>query len=58
MFNSPVFTSVYGNKADMFVWPNDYLKNSQPQVPGESEFHAYKGARQMCIHAKIILNPK
>ena len=46
---------VYGSTSDLYVWQNNYLENSYPQVGGGCEFHAYTGARQMCIVGKIII---
>ena len=39
---------VYRSASELY-WQNNYLNNSEPQVGGECEFHAYTGARQMFI---------
>ena len=46
---------VHGSASDVYARQNNYLNNSQPQVGGECESHAYAEARQTCIHGKIII---
>ena len=46
---------VYASSSDVYIWQNNYLKNSEPQVGGGCEHHAYTGARQRYKHGKIII---
>ena len=43
-------SGVYENKADVYVWQNNYLNNSSPQVGGEGELRGYTAIRQTCMY--------
>ena len=46
---------VYGTETDVYTWHNNYLNDSKIQVAGGCEVRVYMGARQTCIHDKIII---